>query len=55
MWVCMHQGVPDNLWMLHIDAILREARRGRQIVTELELQAAVSCLMWLLGTERRSS
>lgn len=37
------------------DAILTEARKGRQIIPELELQAVMSCLMWLLGTECGSS
>lgn len=31
-----------------------ENRRGDQIPLELELQAVVSCLIWVLGTKLRS-
>ena len=38
---------------VHMSAVLMEARRGHQIPLELELQAMVSLLVWVLGTELR--
>lgn len=39
----------------HISAVPIEARRGHQILLELEIQMVVCYLMWRPGTELRSS